>query len=260
MPVRIQFLGHATVLIEMDGTRILTDPLLRGRISALMRRRSLERNVAVDPVDGVLISHMHHDHLDVPSLRRLGRETRLLVPRMAGPFLARRGFRDAQEMQAGDQAEVGSLRVLATPARHIGYRVPFGPSGGCLGFVVEGRARVYFAGDTDLFPEMTALGPIDVALLPVAGWGPTLGPGHMGPLEAAQALRIIKPTFAVPVHWGTFAPIGMHLRHWPYLVSPPLDFVKHARELAPDVEVRVLAPGESVDLMVRGASSPRSSA
>jgi L-ascorbate metabolism protein UlaG (beta-lactamase superfamily) len=63
--------------------------------------------------------------------------------------------------------------------------VPFGPNGGCLGFVVEGCARVYFAGDTGLFPAMAALGPVDVALLPIAGWGPVLGPGHLDSLEAA---------------------------------------------------------------------------
>ena len=249
-PLRIRFLGHATVLVDLDGTTILTDPLLRGRIAALMRRRSLSREVSTDPVDAVVISHMHQDHLDVPSLRRLGQDVRLLVPRRAGAFLARQGFRDAREMQAGDTIEIETVRVVATPARHVGFRPPFGPLGGCLGFVVEGSTRVYFAGDTDLFPAMAALGPIDVALLPVAGWGPVLGPGHMNPLQAARALRLIRPKIAIPIHWGTFAPYGLHLRHWSYLVSPPLDFVKHARDLAPDVEVLVLAPGESVDLGV----------
>lgn len=249
-PLRIQFLGHATVLVDLDGTHILTDPVLRGRISALMRHRSLSREVSADPVDAVLISHMHHDHLDVPSLRRLGPDVKLLVPRRAGAFLARRGFRDARELRAGDAIEVGSVRVVATPARHIGFRTPFGPWGGCLGFVVEGSTRIYFAGDTDVFPEMAAIGPVDVALLPVAGWGPVLGPGHMDPLQAARALRLIRPRIAIPIHWGTFAPIGIHLRHWPYLVSPPLDFMKHARDVAPDVEVRVLGPGESVDFGV----------
>ena len=247
-PLRIRFLGHATVAIELDGTRLLTDPLLRGRIAALMRRGSLSREVAADPVDAVVISHMHHDHLDVPSLRRLGPDVRLLVPRRAGPFLARRGFRDARELRAGDAVEVGVVRVVATPARHLGFRAPFGPFGGCLGFVVEGSVRVYFAGDTSLFPAMAALGPVDVALLPIAGWGPLLGPGHLDPLEAARALRLIRPRIAIPIHWGTFAPVGLHLRHWPYLVNPPRDFVEHARELAPEVVVRVLEPGEAVDL------------
>jgi L-ascorbate metabolism protein UlaG (beta-lactamase superfamily) len=203
----------------------------------------------------VLISHMHHDHLDVPSLWQLGPDTRLLVPRRAGAFLRRRGFHHAREVRAGDAAEVNTVQVVATPARHMGFRAPFGPLGGCLGFIIEGSARVYFAGDTDLFPEMAALGPIDVALLPVGGWGPGGGRkrGHLNPLRAAQALRLIRPKLAVPIHWGTFAPFGLHLHQWSYSARPPLEFVAYARELAPGVEVRVLAAGESCDIEVPAA-------
>ena len=132
-----------------------------------------------------------------------------------------------------------------------------GRRGGCLGFVVEGSARVYFAGDTDLFPEMDALGPIDVALLPVAGWGLTLGPGHMDAHRAAQALQLIRPKIAIPIHWGTFAPFGMHMHPWNFLIRPPLDFREHASRLAPEVDVRVLEPGETLDLdTILGAGDP----
>jgi L-ascorbate metabolism protein UlaG (beta-lactamase superfamily) len=247
------------VLIELDGAAILTDPILRHRISALMRHRGMSRDVETGPLDAVVISHMHHDHLDVPSLRFLGRDVRLLVPRAAGPFLGRRGFRDVREVQPGDTAQVGAVRVIATPALHTGFRAPFGPFGGCLGFILDGSQRIYFAGDTDLFPAMRRLGPIDVAILPVAGWGPVLGPGHMDPLQAARALRLIRPRLAIPIHWGTFAPVGVHLRHWPYLVNPPRDFVEHARQLAPDVEVRVLQPGESFDFGMPGVKQPQDS-
>jgi L-ascorbate metabolism protein UlaG (beta-lactamase superfamily) len=265
-PRTIRFLGHATVLIDLGYTRILTDPLLRQRVSGLIWRHPRPRSELDHAVDAVLISHMHQDHLDLPSLRRLGRHVPLLVPRRAGRFLARRGFRNVHELRAGQSVAVSEsaaagepagihtptatreVRVRATPANHVGFRPPFGPLGDCLGFVVEGSVRVYFAGDTDLFPEMDALGPVDVALLPVAGWGPTLGPGHMNAYRAAQALRLIRPRIAVPIHWGTFAPIGMHFRPWQYLVRPPLEFQEHARVLAPDVDVRILEPGESLDL------------
>ena len=257
LPQRVWFLGHASVAIDLDGTRVLADPLLRGRISALLRRGPVPRAALRHPIDGVLISHMHQDHLDLPSLRQLGPDTRLLVPRRAGEFLGRRGFRDAREHRAGDAATIGSVRVVATPANHVGFRPPFGPHGGSLGFVVEGSVRVYFAGDTDLFSEMAALGPIDVALLPVAGWGPSLGPGHLDPLRAARALRLIRPKIAIPIHWGTLAPIGMHVRSWPYLTKPPLDFLEHARTLAPEVDVRILQPGEFVDLDSLIRDSPR---
>lgn len=248
LPPRIGFVGHATVVVDLDNTRILTDPLLRGRVAALMRRHPVPHAELAHPVDAVVISHMHQDHLDVPSLRRLGMGTRLLVPRRAGPFLGRLGFGAVAEMQPGQSAAVGGVRIVATPAKHTGFRPPFGPLGGCLGFIVEGSLRVYFAGDTDLFPSMASLGPIDVALLPVAGWGPTLGPGHMNPYRAARALQLIRPKVAIPIHWGTFAPVGMHLRAWSYLVRPPLEFREYARALAPEVDVRVIEPGTFVDL------------
>jgi len=248
LPRRVRFLGHATVLIDLDNTRILTDPLLRRRVAALLWRHPTPHSRVDHPVDAVLISHMHQDHLDLKSLRQVGHNETLLVPSRAGPFLARRGFRHARELVPDQVVPVGEVRVIATPALHTGFRPPFGPFGGCLGFIVEGSARVYFAGDTDIFPEMAQLGPIDVALLPVAGWGPTLGPGHMNAEVAAEALRLIRPKVAIPIHWGTFAPMGMHLRAWPYLTQPPLDFLKHARRLAPDVEVRVLEPGDAFDL------------
>ena len=262
LPRRIRFLGHASVLIDLDETRIVTDPLLRPRVSALYWRHPSPHSSVSHPVDAVVISHMHQDHLDVKSLRLLGHDTPLLVPRRAGPFLARRGFTRPTEMLPGDIADVysgdgvGAVRVIATPARHTGFRPPFGPLGGCLGFIVEGSLRVYFAGDTDIFPEMADLGPIDVALLPVAGWGPTLGPGHMDARVAALALQLIRPRIAIPIHWGTFAPVGMHLRSWAYLEKPPLHFKEHASVLAPDVDVRILEPGESLSLDADREPSP----
>jgi len=232
----------------LDGTRILTDPLLRRRVSGLFWRHPAPRSEIDHHFDTVLISHMHWDHLDLPSLRKLGRDVPLLVPYQAGRFLERRGFRRTAELRAGNALSVGGVRVVATRANHTGFRPPFGPDGGCLGFIVEGSARIYFAGDTELFPEMTDLGPIDVALLPVAGWGPRLGVGHMNAHRAAQALQLIRPRIAIPIHWGTFAPFGMNFHPWDYLTRPPLDFLEHASRLAPDVEVRILEPGDVLDL------------
>jgi L-ascorbate metabolism protein UlaG (beta-lactamase superfamily) len=266
LPQRIRFLGHATVLIDLGYVRILTDPLLRHRVSGLVWRHPHPRTELDHAVDAVLISHMHQDHLDPASLRKLGQNVPLLVPSRAGGWLRRRGFRNVHELRAGQAVAVsesassgdpagihpsvrpGEVRVRATIANHTGFRPPFGPLGDCVGFVVEGGVRVYFAGDTDLFSEMDQLGPIDVALLPVAGWGPTLGPGHMNAHRAAQALRLIRPRIAIPIHWGSFAPFGMHFHPWNYLVRPPLEFLEHASRLAPEVDVRILEPGESLDL------------
>jgi L-ascorbate metabolism protein UlaG (beta-lactamase superfamily) len=115
---------------------------------------------------------------------------------------------------------------------------------------VVGRDRqVYFAGDTELFDGMNELGDaLDAALLPVAGWGPTLGRGHLGPREAAVALTRLRPRRAVPIHWGTLRPFGLRFRHDRAGAEPASAFARHAAELAPSVDVRVLAPGEALEL------------
>jgi L-ascorbate metabolism protein UlaG (beta-lactamase superfamily) len=244
---RIAFLGHSTVLIELDGVRVLTDPLLRARVAHLRRRPALPDPEVWAAPDAVLISHLHHDHLDLASLRLLGLDTRLFVPAGAGAWLRGRGFTDVSELAVGGQAGVGALTLTAVPASHDGRRHPRGLRAQALGFIVGGRRAVYFAGDTGLFEGMSALAPApDVALLPVAGWGSKLGPGHMGPLDAARAARAIGPRLAIPIHWGTLQPIGSRGRARPD--EPPRLFAEHVARLATSVEVRVLAPGQGTRL------------
>jgi L-ascorbate metabolism protein UlaG (beta-lactamase superfamily) len=117
-----------------------------------------------------------------------------------------------------------------------------------LGYVVTGSRRVYFAGDTDLFPGMAELGPLDLALLPVAGWGPRLPPGHLDARRAAEALRLLAPATAVPIHWGTYSPISKLRTSAAARREPADEFARLAAQLAPTVAVHVLAPGESLEL------------
>jgi L-ascorbate metabolism protein UlaG (beta-lactamase superfamily) len=245
---RIVFLGHATVLIEVDGVRLLTDPLLRGRVAHLRRQvPPPPRNLFADP-DAVLISHCHHDHLDLPSLRLLGGDTPLIVPTGAGGWLRRQGFGAVSELAVGEVARVGALTVTAVQARHDGRR-PGGPHAETLGYLMNGGHTVYFAGDTEIFADMSNLPrSLDVALLPVAGWGATLGPGHLDPLDAARAVRLIQPRIAVPVHWGTLSPIGLGHRRRARLGDPARLFAEHVASLAPSVEVRILSPGQETEL------------
>jgi L-ascorbate metabolism protein UlaG (beta-lactamase superfamily) len=147
--------------------------------------------------------------------------------------------------------------VSAVAANHNGTRGPLGPTAECLGFVVgSGRQRTYFAGDTDLFPAMHQLeGQVDVGLLPVWGWGPTLGPGHLDPYGAAQACQRIKPQVAVPIHWGTLYPMALHRLTRAFLIDPPLLFREFMLRMAPQTDVRILQPGEHFELapgLVRG--------
>lgn len=244
MSASVTWLGHATVLIEIDGTRLLTDPVIGRRVGPLVRIAPAVDDGALDRLDAVLLSHLHGDHLDLRSLRRVARTVPIIAPRPAARWLARHGFGDVRELQAGEETTTGALRVVAVPAEHAAKRWPWGPAAEAVGYVARGSRAVYFAGDTDLFDEMATLkGTVDMALLPVAGWGPTLGPGHLDARRAAEAARRIAPRMAMPIHWGTLA--------LPRPLKRPLDPERSAREfaefasrLAPGVEVRVLAPGQ----------------
>jgi L-ascorbate metabolism protein UlaG (beta-lactamase superfamily) len=133
-------------------------------------------------------------------------------------------------------------------ARHDGRRLG-GPRVDPLGYLVRGRSVVYFAGDTELFDGMKNLVPSpDIALVPVAGWGPRLGSGHMNSTEAAKAVALIRPRIAIPVHWGTYTRIGLARRHRERLNDAPHIFAEEVASLAPDVEVRILRPGEGTSL------------
>lgn len=243
----VRFLGHSTLLLDLDGTQVITDPILRPRIPGLIHRHPLRNHSIVERVQSVLISHVHHDHLDLPSLRRLPPDAQVLGP-VGSAGLLRRNHINVRELRPSESCQVGSLRIVATPAKHFGFRVPFGPWAASLGFVLEGSLRIYFAGDTAVFPEMRDLGPIDLALLPVAGWGPVVTPGHMWPRQAVDALHLIQPRAAIPIHWGSLVPIAVHARNWSYLHRPPHEFAEIARRELPDVAVTVLEPGEALNL------------
>jgi L-ascorbate metabolism protein UlaG (beta-lactamase superfamily) len=243
---RITWVGHATVLVELGGARLLTDPLLRGRLGHLRRHGAPPAAGVSERLDAVLISHLHLDHLDLPSLRRLPSGVRLLVPRGAGTFLRRKGFAHAEELAAGEHADVAGVAVAAVPALHDRRRLPYGAEADTIGFVVGGR--VYFAGDTDLFDGMRELSGTDVALLPVWGWGPSLGEGHLDPVAAARAAALVRPRIAIPIHWGTFYPRLLARFKRDRLTDPPHEFAAAVERLAPDVAVHVLQPGESFRL------------
>jgi L-ascorbate metabolism protein UlaG (beta-lactamase superfamily) len=246
---RITYVGHATVLVEMDGVRLITDPLLGRSVGPLRRRGPAPDPRLVEEIDAVLLSHLHHDHVHIRSLSRFDRAVPLLTAPGAGDLLARRGFASVTELAAGESSQVGGLRVSATEASHPGGRRLRSRAAQAIGFAIEGGRSVYFAGDTDIFPGMESLrGRFDAALLPVWGWGPSLGPGHLDPERAARAAALLEPGLAIPIHWGTFSPLGLARLRPDRLTSPPREFARRARELAPQVEVRVLSPGEATSV------------
>lgn len=246
--MRIEYVGHATVVVDLDGVRLITDPLLRNRVA------HLRRTVRVDAgsrrgLDAVLVSHAHYDHLDLPSLDRLGKSLPVVIPRGLGGILRKRRFESVLEVEVGESLRIGELEIRVVPAEHDGSRSPLGASAAAVGYTISGSRSVYFAGDTDLFEGMEGIGPVDIALIPIWGWGPGLGPGHLNPERAAEAIARLRPKIAVPIHWGTYSPIHMNLRRAPeFLQLPPAAFVMAAEKVAPGVEIRVLRPGESLEL------------
>jgi L-ascorbate metabolism protein UlaG (beta-lactamase superfamily) len=247
---RLTFLGHSTVIITLDGIRLLTDPILRPRTGPLARTVTRLEPAAWADVDAVLISHSHWDHLDFGSLRLLPRDVRFIVPRGMGRRLRWRGFARVVELGIGEACAVGRLRIEATHAEHRGFAPPIGPTDLAIGFLIEGPRIVYFPGDTALFEGMRDLARgIDLALMPVWGWGPRARAGdHLDPLGAARSLQLLKPRMAVPIHWGTLHPIGFRWVRPSTRVDPPHVFARLAAELHPDTVVRVLDVGETMSL------------
>ncbi len=198
----------------------------------------------------MLVSHLHFDHLDLPSLRLLGREVRVVVPRGAGDLLARKGFGSVTELEAGEEIRLGALAIRGTPAHHDSGRMPFGRRVEPIGYVIDGPSSVYFAGDTDLFDGMTDLGRIDIALIPIAGWGPKLGPGHLDPRWRCGGGPANGRVDGDPHPLGDLLPLAHGVARSPpaFLELPVAEFQAHMREVAPDVDVRVLRPGDEVVL------------
>jgi L-ascorbate metabolism protein UlaG (beta-lactamase superfamily) len=264
----LHFLGHSTVRVELAGRTVLTDPLLAPTVGLLRRVVPLPDPATWSGVDVVLISHLHGDHLHLPSLRSLGPRIRILVPRGAGNWLRGRGFPRVDELSAGESVSDGALRITAVRAEHSGHRwgprSTHGPDTEAIGFLLEGDGScVYVSGDTGLFDSMRLFRErdVDVALLPVWGWGPTLGPGHLDPVGAAEAAARIRPRIAVPVHWGTLTVAGMasvpsplRARMRRLLVEPPHAFATEVAARGLPTRVVVTAPGSAVDLTLPAAA------
>ena len=248
---RITYVGHATALIELDGVRLLTDPMLRPRLLRVIVRHGAEPAPEVaERIDAVLISHLHHDHLDFASLERVGPEVPVIAPAGGGRVIRRRRSSKVVELGAGEAIEVGGIEVTATVAIHDGRRHKIGPRVDAVGYLLgAANHSVYFAGDTDLFASMDELADdLDAALLPIGGWGSRVGPGHLDPGRAAEAAAMLRPRLAIPIHWGTLLRFDLGRHAEELLRAPPRRFVAQLAERAPGVEAAVLEPGESVAL------------
>lgn len=242
--LRLTYVGHATVLIELDGVRILTDPVLTRRLGPLRRHGPTPLPTELDPIDAVLISHAHPDHFDRASLRALGGDPLVIVPTGIGPAAGRAGRR-TREVKVNERVDVGPVRVTAVPARH--GRWPLHRATRPIGYLIEGSTTIYFAGDTTIYPGMARLaGRVDVALLPVGRWGPPFGPERLDPVSAVEAALLVEARAAIPIHWGTLYFPGFRTGRWDWgSIGAGDAFAREALHRAPGLRVVVLQPGEA---------------
>jgi L-ascorbate metabolism protein UlaG (beta-lactamase superfamily) len=244
--LRVTWVGHATALIDTGSARFVTDPLLTRRVAHLRRRRPLPDPDTAD-VDAVLLSHAHLDHLHRPSLRRVRSDAKVLTPRGTAQLVRSAGFSDVTEVAPGDHVQVAGATIEVVRAAHSSKRGPHSRvEARPVGYVVDAGRRVYFPGDTDLFDEMADLATIDVALLPIWGWGSTLGTGHLDPSRAARAVELIEPRLVLPIHWGTYAPEDGRRRLPKWFEAPPTEFEAAATDLGVGDRIRIVEPGGNV--------------
>ena len=228
-PLAFTWWGHASATVEIGGLRVALDPVLTDRLAHLRRYAPAPHPSAAD-ADLVLISHLHADHCHLPSLRRFDRATPVVAPPGAARLVSSLGFPRVEAVEPGSVLSLtvggAQARVEVLAATHDGRRHPFsrhdGPAVGYRAAV--GDRSFWFPGDTGLREDMREVQPVDLALVPVGGWGPTLGPEHMDPRQAAEAVGRVGAAWATPVHWGTFWPLGLrrldrrrhhHLFHTP---------------------------------------------
>lgn len=250
-PLAVTWWGHASTTVELGGVRVATDPLLGDRLLHLRRYTPTPPAQAAD-ADVVLVSHLHLDHLHAPSLRRFAPTVPIVVPRGGEALLRALGPDRVVPAGPGDVLDLAGAVVRVLPASHDGRRGPHTRiAGPALGFRIEAAgATCWFPGDTGLREDMRDVGPVDLALVPVGGWGPTLGEGHLDPAEGAEAVRRVGARVAVPVHWGTFWPTGLRrvapANHARLFAAPGTRFAEALAD--DDVRVVLAAPGERVVL------------
>lgn len=246
--LRVRWLGHSTVVIDIDGCRVVSDPLLRRHNGPLRRRGAVPTAQWWAGTEVVLLSHLHHDHAELSSLRMLG-DVPILTSEVNAAWLRRRGLRGVGIGNEWVQVTADAPRVRLVKAVHHSRPMPHRPNGANGHLLLTDTRCVWVAGDTDLYPEIAdfprwAGREIDLAVVPIAGWGPRLSAGHMGPAEAATACERSGARWALPVHWGTLHPPVMH-RFGGWLDRPLEEFEAALAREAPGCELVRLIPGEA---------------
>jgi L-ascorbate metabolism protein UlaG (beta-lactamase superfamily) len=248
MSITVTWIGHSTVLLELDGVRLLTDPVLGRTVGPLRRVGPRPSASAWAGTDAVLLSHLHHDHADLGSLRMLGPGVRVLTSAANSGWLCRRGI-DGVALSEERWTEIGpDVSVRLVRAEHHSRPMPHRPNDSHGHLVRAPSGVVWVAGDTSLYDEMDRIpdladGHVDLALVPVGGWGARLSAGHLDPGAAALACGMVGARNAVPVHWGTlhFPGLSQIPRGWMGRAGPA--FVDALGDRAPSCRPLLLELG-----------------
>jgi L-ascorbate metabolism protein UlaG (beta-lactamase superfamily) len=252
----VTFIGHSSFLLQINGKNILIDPVLSKRLIVLRRlRRPGIAAEQMPPIDVVLVTHAHMDHLDIASLRQVIRTTRrfrgrtpeVVVPKGVEDLVARLGFAQVHEMEWWERLNLQGLEITMTPCRHWGARMFSDTHRGYGGYVIEGGGHsVYHSGDTAYFDGFVEVGrrlSPQVALLPIGAYFPdTYRAVHTNPEEAVQAFLDVRAEWMVPMHYGTF-----RLGREP-MDEPVQRLTAEAERLEICDQVNVLGEGETMRL------------
>lgn len=256
--LRVTYIGHATLLIELGGSRLLTDPHFGPRLGRFLPRVT-EPGISIGdlpPLDGLLLTHAHADHLSFACLDTLPRDIPLISPPAVARWLARRGYIHARPLAPDESMTLGELTIRAAAAKHYGsrYGVDRWRSAANMYLLSSDQWSVFFTGDTALTPHTDRLvhehvtehhRQLDIALLPIGHapwWKPGFRRGHLTADDALELFERTKARHFVPFHWGTFEHVS----------AGAFDAIERLRTRLSDYihreRVRILEPGETLEL------------
>ncbi|GAC1419509.1 MAG: MBL fold metallo-hydrolase [Acidobacteriaceae bacterium] len=249
----VTFIGHSSFLLQIGGRNLLIDPVFATRLVILRRaRRAGVHSRDLPPIDVVLVTHAHMDHMNLPTLRRVARMNRVLngrapvivVPHGCDDLVAGLGFSEVITMEWWQQRVILGLTVTMTPCKHWGARMFSDSHRGFGGYnIASNHHSIYHSGDTAYFPGFSEIGQRlhpEVALLPIGAYYPDTYRGvHTSPEEALRGFLDLGSEIMIPMHFGTF-PLGREP-----MEEPPVRLMAEARRLNVEGRVRILGEGET---------------